>query len=48
VSLRLKPTSGAVDLLGGFDAVVNAVDRSFDRLAAVVGDSDRMRALILG
>src|SRR4029078_4696997 len=33
VSLRLKPTTGAVERSGGCDQVVAAVDRSLTRLA---------------
>jgi L-seryl-tRNA(Ser) seleniumtransferase len=48
VSLRLKPTGDAIQRVGGYHAVVDAVDRSLDRLAAVIGDAAGMRTLILG
>jgi L-seryl-tRNA(Ser) seleniumtransferase len=48
VSLRLKPTRGAVERAGGCEAVVAAVDRSLSRLADFIGDPVAMRTLILG
>jgi L-seryl-tRNA(Ser) seleniumtransferase len=48
VSLRLKPTTGAVERAGGCEAVCAAVDRSLSRLAETVGDADALRRLILG
>jgi L-seryl-tRNA(Ser) seleniumtransferase len=48
VSLRLKPTLDALDRTGGFDAVVSAVQRSLERVAAVIHDRDAIARLVVG
>jgi L-seryl-tRNA(Ser) seleniumtransferase len=48
VSLRLKPTLDALGRVGGFDAVVNAVMQSLDKVAKIVDDRDAISRLIIG
>jgi L-seryl-tRNA(Ser) seleniumtransferase len=48
VSLRLKPTLDALDRVGGFDAVVNAVTDSLAKVAKVIGDRAAMSQIIIG
>lgn len=48
VSVRLKPTHGAIERVGGIDAAVDAMVASLDAVARVVDDSAAMSALILG
>ena len=48
VSLRLKPTLDALGRVGGFDAVVNAVMQSLDKVAKIVVDRDAISRLIIG
>jgi len=48
VSLRLKPTLDALDRVGGFDAVVNAVMASLDKVAKIIDDREAIKQLIVG
>ena len=49
VSLRLKPISGALELIGGAAKVANAVDHALDRVAEMIREgSTGFRELILG
>lgn len=48
VSVRLKPTAGAIDRAGGIAKIVRAVDSAFDAIARIANDVDAMAALILG
>ncbi|RCW66128.1 selenocysteine synthase [Pseudorhodoferax soli] len=48
VSVRLKPTHGAIDRLGGMDKVVDAMVTSFDAVARVVHLPAEISKLILG
>lgn len=48
VSVRLKPTHGAIERAGGIDAVVRAMESSLDAVARLVGDQKAMATLILG
>ena len=48
VSLRLKPTTGAVDVVGGPDALADAVDDALAEVAARGDDIDWVRHLVLG
>ncbi|GAB3627579.1 hypothetical protein PTE30175_02272 [Pandoraea terrae] len=48
VSLRLKPTLDALDHVGGFDAVVNAVTDSLAKVAKVIDDRAALSQIIIG
>ncbi len=48
VSLRLKPTHGALTAVGGVDALVNGVDRALDRLAENMHSAAWLAELIFG
>ena len=48
VSLRLKPTTDAIDRVGGIDAVVHAVLTASNDLATVLTDRNAVATLILG
>lgn len=48
VSLRLKPTLDALGRVGGFDAVVNAVIASLQKVAKVIDDRAAMSQIITG
>lgn len=48
VSVRLKPTHGAIARVGGIDAVVNAMVASLNEVARCIGDRGALSELILG
>lgn len=48
VSLRLKPTHGAVERIGGADAVVEAVDAALHAAATLLHHPDQFTAAIVG
>lgn len=48
VSIRLKPTAGAVDRVGGADAIATAVDESITTVAARGADLDWVASLLFG
>ncbi|MFT3816222.1 MAG: selenocysteine synthase [Rubrivivax sp.] len=48
VSVRLKPTHGAIERLGGMEQVVDAMVASFDAVARIVDRPDELATLILG
>lgn len=48
VSLRLRPTPEGVERLGGLAAVVDAVERSLDTLAAMMKHPDAVASLVIG
>ncbi|RQT14908.1 aminotransferase class I/II-fold pyridoxal phosphate-dependent enzyme [Burkholderia contaminans] len=48
VSLRLKPTLDALDRTGGFDAVVSAVMKSLEKVAALIHDREAIAQLVVG
>lgn len=48
VSLRLKPTLDALGRTGGFDAVVSAVMKSLEKVAALIHDRDAIAQLVVG
>ena len=48
VSVRLKPTHGAIERLGGMDKVVEAMVASFDAVARIVHLPNELSKLILG
>lgn len=48
VSVRLKPTHGAIDKVGGMERVVDAMQASFDSVARLVHTPAELAQLILG
>ena len=48
VSVRLKPTHGAIDRVGGMAQVVDAMLAAFDEVARLAGRPDALARLILG
>lgn len=48
VSLRLKPTTGAIARAGGVTAVADAVAASSQKLASIITDHDQVAELIVG
>ena len=48
VSVRLKPTHGAIERVGGMAKVVDAMDASFTEVARYVGSPKDLRQLVLG
>jgi L-seryl-tRNA(Ser) seleniumtransferase len=48
VSVRLKPTHGAIERAGGIEAVVDAMVSALDTVAAMVADRAALSTLILG
>ncbi|AVO42382.1 aminotransferase class I/II-fold pyridoxal phosphate-dependent enzyme [Simplicispira suum] len=48
VSVRLKPTHGAIERAGGMGSVVDAVDASFTKIAQMVRTPSALATLILG
>lgn len=48
VSVRLKPTHGAIERVGGLTRVIDAIDASFNEVARYVGKPEDMARLILG
>ncbi len=48
VSIRLKPTHGAIARVGGVERVVNALDAALGHVAERVGNPDAIAKLILG
>lgn len=48
VSLRLKPTAGALDAVGGADALVGALDRAAAMVAARLDDADWFETTLFG
>lgn len=48
VSVRLKPTHGAVQRAGGIDAVVNALDSALNEVAKHISNPDQIAKMILG
>lgn len=48
VSVRLKPTHGAIERIGGMAKVVDAMVASFDTVARIVHQPDELASLILG
>src|SRR5699024_3849565 len=48
VSLRLKPTPGAIASIGGIEQTADAVVSCFEKLARVIDDPERIHSLILG
>lgn len=48
VSVRLKPTHGAIARVGGIDAVANAMVASLNEVARCIGDRGALSELILG
>lgn len=48
VSVRLKPTSGAIDRVGGMSKVVDAMASSFDVVASYLNSPEQLAKLILG
>lgn len=48
VSIRLKPTAGAVDRAGGPGALAQAVDRALDTVADNIGDTAWFHSILFG
>ncbi len=48
VSVRLKPTHGAIERVGGMARVIDAMDASFTEVARCVGRPEDLAKLILG
>jgi L-seryl-tRNA(Ser) seleniumtransferase len=48
VSVRLKPTHGAIERVGGMQKVVDAMEASFNEVAKLVGTPQEIATLILG
>lgn len=48
ISLRLKPTTGALATIGGPELLARALDAAMDRTAAALTDRRAMQALIFG
>jgi len=48
VSVRLKPTHGAIERVGGLDKVVEAVESAFDEIARTVESPQTLATLIVG
>jgi L-seryl-tRNA(Ser) seleniumtransferase len=48
ISLRLKPTTGALATIGGPETLASALDKSMDRTAAALTDMSAMAQLIFG
>ena len=48
VSVRLKPTHGAIDRVGGMVQVVDAMEVAFDEVAKLAGQPDEQARLIVG
>lgn len=48
VSLRLKPAPQEVERFGGVEAVLEAIDKGFDLLAALLQDEEAAREVIFG
>lgn len=48
VSVRLKPTHGAIERVGGIAQVIDAMDSSFTEVARYVGKPEDLARLILG
>lgn len=48
VSVRLKPTHGAIARVGGMDRVVSAVDDAFNQVARLVDAPKKLATLIVG
>ena len=48
VSIRLKPTAGALSAVGGAAALVDALEQALDRLTERLGDDDWLTATLFG